>query len=202
MPELDLAESPLLAAGRHLTGRLSSSRERRGHGGRCTKQRWRCRCDVRRRRVCNLCASRLGFLVTCLAAWRARCLLVLPPSGGNADIAAVLNASALTLVVGDPKPCPNSGATITGTSVWRRSGSRRRRRHDDLAGSRRGTTSPYLLYLRQHRSSGAAAERCATSLAARSFSARLESELDVDLAPSKASSAACRSNTCSASNAR
>ena len=31
--------------------------------------------------MCNLCTSRLGFLITCLAALRNRCLLVLPPSG-------------------------------------------------------------------------------------------------------------------------
>jgi acyl-CoA synthetase (AMP-forming)/AMP-acid ligase II len=107
MPELDLAESPLLAA--------ESSLDRPAVIQSRTTWTWR---QVHETAlalslrlsgvdaVCNLCASRLGFLVTCLAAWRARCLLVLPPSGGNADIAAVLNASALTLVVGDSEALP------------------------------------------------------------------------------------------------
>ena len=51
--------------------------------------------------VCNLCTSRLGFLITFLAALRNRCLLVLPPSGGDADLAAVLRAGARPVVVGD-----------------------------------------------------------------------------------------------------
>ena len=57
--------------------------------------------------MCNLCTSRLGFLITCLAALRNRCLLVLPPSGGNADLAAVLDASARPLVVGDAEAWPD-----------------------------------------------------------------------------------------------
>ena len=51
--------------------------------------------------VCNLCNSRVSFLVTWLAALRNRCLLVLPPSGGHADLAAVLKASARPVVVVD-----------------------------------------------------------------------------------------------------
>jgi len=54
--------------------------------------------------VCNLCTSRVSFLVTWLAALRKRCLLILPPSGGNADLAALLAASASpVVVVDDPK---------------------------------------------------------------------------------------------------
>jgi acyl-coenzyme A synthetase/AMP-(fatty) acid ligase len=53
--------------------------------------------------VCNLCVSRVGFLVTCLAALRHRSLLVLPPSGGNAELTAVLQVAARPVVVGDPQ---------------------------------------------------------------------------------------------------
>ena len=51
--------------------------------------------------VCNLCNSRVSFLVTWLAALRNRCLLILPPSGGHADLAAVLKASTRPVVVVD-----------------------------------------------------------------------------------------------------
>jgi acyl-coenzyme A synthetase/AMP-(fatty) acid ligase len=51
--------------------------------------------------VCNLCSTRLGFLVTSLATLRNRSLMVLPPSGSDADIAAVLEAQPNTIVVGD-----------------------------------------------------------------------------------------------------
>lgn len=40
--------------------------------------------------VCNLCDSRLGFLVTWLAALRGRRIQLLPPSGGRADLIAML----------------------------------------------------------------------------------------------------------------
>jgi acyl-CoA synthetase (AMP-forming)/AMP-acid ligase II len=51
--------------------------------------------------VCNLCSSRVSFLVTWLAALRNRCLLILPPSGGNSDLTAVLKGSARPVVVVD-----------------------------------------------------------------------------------------------------
>ncbi|MBT9488862.1 MAG: AMP-binding protein [Rubrivivax sp.] len=51
--------------------------------------------------VCNLCRSRAGFLVVWLAALRRRCLLVLPPSGGRADLAAVLAACHRPVVLFD-----------------------------------------------------------------------------------------------------
>lgn len=56
--------------------------------------------------VCNLCASRLGFLVTVLAALRRGCLLILPPSGGNAELGAVVAGDRGTRVVGDPEAWP------------------------------------------------------------------------------------------------
>ena len=51
--------------------------------------------------VCNLCSSRLAFLVTLLATLRNGSLMVLPPSQSDADIAAVLDARPNTIVVGD-----------------------------------------------------------------------------------------------------
>src|SRR5665213_1685413 len=82
--------------------------------------------------VCNLCTSRLGFLITCLAALRNRCLLVLPPSGGNADLAAVLQAGARPVVVGDSETWPEP---------WSRPG-----------------TMPYLSCATEWKSAGASAE--------------------------------------------
>ncbi len=58
--------------------------------------------------VCNLCVSRVGFLVTSLAALRHRRLLVLPPSGGNAGLTAVLQAAARPVVVADPEAWPEA----------------------------------------------------------------------------------------------
>ena len=51
--------------------------------------------------VCNLCTSRLSFLVTWLAALRSRALLVLPPSGGDADLASVLKSTPHPVIVAD-----------------------------------------------------------------------------------------------------
>ncbi|HEX4523762.1 MAG TPA: AMP-binding protein [Casimicrobiaceae bacterium] len=51
--------------------------------------------------VCNLCASRVSFLVTWLAALRSRALLVLPPSGGHADLAGVLKSTPRPIIVAD-----------------------------------------------------------------------------------------------------
>lgn len=51
--------------------------------------------------VCNLCTSRLGFLVTFIAALRRRVLTVLPPSGGHADLAVVLGSFAEPAIVVD-----------------------------------------------------------------------------------------------------
>lgn len=51
--------------------------------------------------VCNLCDSRTGFLVTWLAALRRRRLQVLPPSGGRADLIAMLKSCADPCIVVD-----------------------------------------------------------------------------------------------------
>jgi acyl-CoA synthetase (AMP-forming)/AMP-acid ligase II len=51
--------------------------------------------------LCNLCDSRTGFLVTWLAALRNRCRLILPPSGGQADLDAILKLNAGPAVVVD-----------------------------------------------------------------------------------------------------
>ncbi|MEO5882798.1 MAG: class I adenylate-forming enzyme family protein [Caldimonas sp.] len=56
--------------------------------------------------VSNLCASRLGFLVTFIAALRNRCLIVLPPSTSSADLAAVHRPHARPVAAGDPGTCP------------------------------------------------------------------------------------------------
>ena len=51
--------------------------------------------------VCNLCNSRLNFLVTWLAALRCRTPMVLPPSGGHADLAGVLQSTPRPVIVVD-----------------------------------------------------------------------------------------------------
>jgi acyl-coenzyme A synthetase/AMP-(fatty) acid ligase len=51
--------------------------------------------------VCNLCSSRAAFLVTGLAALRKNVLIILPPSGGNADLAGVLRSTRKPLIVVD-----------------------------------------------------------------------------------------------------
>jgi acyl-coenzyme A synthetase/AMP-(fatty) acid ligase len=51
--------------------------------------------------VCNLCGSRVGFLVAWLAALRRGCLQLLPPSGGHADLVAVLKSSSDPVIVVD-----------------------------------------------------------------------------------------------------
>jgi acyl-coenzyme A synthetase/AMP-(fatty) acid ligase len=57
--------------------------------------------------VCNLCTSRVTFLVTWLAALRSRILLVLPPSGGHADLAGVLKSTPRPIIVADPSQAIN-----------------------------------------------------------------------------------------------
>lgn len=57
--------------------------------------------------VCNLCTTRVGFLVTWLAAMRRGILQLLPPSGGNADLVALLDATpGSTVVVDDEAQLP------------------------------------------------------------------------------------------------
>ncbi len=51
--------------------------------------------------LCNLCASRVGFLVTWLAAMRCGCQQLLPPSGGHSDLVAILQSSARPLIIVD-----------------------------------------------------------------------------------------------------
>ncbi len=53
------------------------------------------------RTLCNLCNSRLAFLITCLAAMRGRLVQLLPPSGGTAELLALLEAAAGCVVVAD-----------------------------------------------------------------------------------------------------
>ena len=57
--------------------------------------------------VCNLCTSRVSFLVTWLAALRSNTLLVLPPSGGHADLAGVLKSTPHPVIVADPSQAIN-----------------------------------------------------------------------------------------------
>lgn len=52
--------------------------------------------------VCNLCTSRIAFLVTWLATLRRNCVQLLPPSGGHADLVTLLDeAGSSTVVVDD-----------------------------------------------------------------------------------------------------
>ena len=97
--------------------------------------------------VCNLCSSRLAFLITLLATLRNGSLMVLPPSGSDADIAAVLNAQPDTIVVGDARAGRRPGVRRRApagrsTSLAGPSGSLARPAPASSPGSPRGTRSP------------------------------------------------------------
>jgi len=51
--------------------------------------------------ICNLCSSRIGFLVASLAAWRSQCEQLLPPSAGNAELQATLRSCVDPIVLFD-----------------------------------------------------------------------------------------------------
>ena len=54
--------------------------------------------------IFNLCNSRTGFLIVWLAALRRGCLQLLPPSGGHADLTALLKSTTEpVIVVDDPQ---------------------------------------------------------------------------------------------------
>src|SRR6266850_267383 len=89
----DLTDSPLAAAPRHfdtvaIVGPRDTWTWRRVHRAAIALARRLNGASV----VCNLCSSRANFLVTVLASLRSRRLIVLPPSGGNADLADVLKS--------------------------------------------------------------------------------------------------------------
>jgi len=57
--------------------------------------------------VCNVCTSRVSFLVTWLAALRRGCLVILPPSRGQSELAAILSAHARPVIAfDDPQALP------------------------------------------------------------------------------------------------
>lgn len=66
--------------------------------------------------VCNLCASRAGFLITWLAALRRGCLQLLPPSGGAADLVSLLDGTPGAMVVVDDETLlqPFAGTRVRG----------------------------------------------------------------------------------------
>ncbi|MGL6113195.1 MAG: AMP-binding protein [Rubrivivax sp.] len=73
--------------------------------------------------VCNLCNSRLNFLVTWLAALRCRTPMVLPPSGGHADLAGVLKSTPRPVIVVDHEKAiqpgwRSSADCLVGPSSW------------------------------------------------------------------------------------
>jgi len=104
-PPSELLDTPLLAAARHLDAVAVVGADR--------PWTWReihhASIEFARRlgdatAVCNLCSSRVAFLVTLLAALRRRRLTVLPPSGGNADLTGILQSTAApVIVVDDPQ---------------------------------------------------------------------------------------------------
>jgi acyl-coenzyme A synthetase/AMP-(fatty) acid ligase len=51
--------------------------------------------------LCNLCSTRIGFLVAWLAALRCGCMQLLPASGGHADLVAMLKSSVDPVIVTD-----------------------------------------------------------------------------------------------------
>ncbi len=53
--------------------------------------------------VCNLCGSRIGFLIAWLAVLRRGCVQLLPPSGGHGDLVSILRTCARPVIVADEK---------------------------------------------------------------------------------------------------
>jgi len=51
--------------------------------------------------ICNLCSSRLGFLVTWFAGLRNKKLQLLPPSGGHADLSSILRSYSNPIIIVD-----------------------------------------------------------------------------------------------------
>ncbi len=97
-----LTESPLLAAARQLDclaviGSEQSWTWRQIHLAAAALAQQFDKQDT----VCNLCTSRVGFLVTWLAALRSHCLQLLPPSAGQTDLVAILQTCANPVVVVD-----------------------------------------------------------------------------------------------------
>ncbi|HSW20742.1 MAG TPA: AMP-binding protein [Ramlibacter sp.] len=69
--------------------------------------------------ICNLCATRAGFLVTWLAGLRRGCLQLLPPSGGRADLVSLLEeAPGTTVVVDDETLAPEAAGTRARVVVY------------------------------------------------------------------------------------
>jgi acyl-CoA synthetase (AMP-forming)/AMP-acid ligase II/3-hydroxymyristoyl/3-hydroxydecanoyl-(acyl carrier protein) dehydratase len=70
--------------------------------------------------LCNLCTTRTGFLVTWLAGLRRGCLQLLPPSGGQADLVALLDGvQGATVVVDDESLLRSVGGTRARSLVYR-----------------------------------------------------------------------------------
>lgn len=69
--------------------------------------------------VCNLCDSRVGFLVVWLAALRRGCVQILPPSGGRAELTALLTTtSEPCIIVDDPRALQPEWAAHARCLVW------------------------------------------------------------------------------------
>jgi acyl-coenzyme A synthetase/AMP-(fatty) acid ligase len=100
-----LTELPLVAAGRQLQEHAVIGGTRRWTWGavHAASIALAARLDAGAT-ICNLCGSRIGFFVAWLAALRRGCVQLLPPSGGHADLVAILKAAAnVMIVVDDPK---------------------------------------------------------------------------------------------------
>jgi acyl-coenzyme A synthetase/AMP-(fatty) acid ligase len=69
--------------------------------------------------VCNLCDSRVGFLVVWLAALRRGCVQILPPSGGRAELASLLATSTEPcIIVDDPRSLQPEWPARARCLVW------------------------------------------------------------------------------------
>ena len=97
-----LTDLPLVAAGRQLRERavIGGAREWTWGEVHAASIALAARLDAGAT-VCNLCGSRVGFVVTWLAALRRGCLQLLPPSGGHADLVAILKTAADAVIVVD-----------------------------------------------------------------------------------------------------
>ncbi len=98
----DFIDTPLMAAGRFIAAPAVVESDRVWSWGQIHQAAIEFMPRIARAgSVCNLCQSRAPFIVTWLAALRNGQRLILPPSGGNAELFAMLRSNPRSVIVTD-----------------------------------------------------------------------------------------------------
>jgi hypothetical protein len=158
--------------------------------------------------VCNLCSSRLGFLITLLAALRNRSLMVLPASGSDATSPRCSMRRPAAVVVGDAEQASTPPARALSARrlrrlrpPWKASARQRPRARLEPAWDDVAVAAPHLGHAPARRKPQPKTLRH-LAIGALLLGARLTRSRRRSRRASSASSAACRRSTCSASSAR